>query len=93
MTIEFGMSNASSKMMTVNNGTVVFDVLNSTNSVGYKEYAGLGMFITGINGVNQNSTHYWFFYVNGDLAKVSSDKRALHDDSDVLFKFTSEMIK
>ena len=93
MTIEFGTSNASSKTMTVNNGTAVFHVLNSTNSVDYKEYSGLGILITGINGVKQNSTHNWFYFVNGNFAQVSADKYVLLNDSDVLFKFTSEMIE
>jgi len=89
MTVDFG-SSASSKMIRVNNGTTVFDALNSSFSVDYKEFAGMGKLITGINGFGQNTTHYWFYYVDGEFAQVAADKFSLHKDSSVLFEFTSE---
>ena len=89
MTVDFGTSNASSKTMTIANGTYVFDVLNGTHSVSYKDYASLGKLVTSIDGVAQNSTSYWFYYVNGNFAQVAADKYVLYNDSAVLFKFGS----
>ena len=74
----------------MNNGTTVFDVLNNSFAVEFKEFAGLGKLLTGINGINQNSTHYWFYYVGGKFAQVAADKYILYTNSSIFFKFTSE---
>jgi len=89
VTVDFG-SSAETKMLTVSNGTTVFDVLNSSFSVDYKEFAGMGKLITGINGFSQNTTYHWFYYVDGEFAQLAADKFSLYKDSSVLFEFTSE---
>ena len=90
MTIDSGTSNASSKMIEMNNGSTVFDALNSTFIIEFKEFAGLGKLITGIDGAEQNSTHHWFYYVDDKFAQSAADKHKLYKDSAVMFKFTSE---
>lgn len=92
MTIDFGTSNASSMTLTASNGTSVFNLLNASYNVSYKEYGDLGTLVTGIDGVEQNSTFHWFYYVNGNFAQVGADKYILYNNSNVLFKFTSETI-
>jgi galactose-1-phosphate uridylyltransferase len=77
-------------MIKMNNGSTVFDTLNSSFSVTFKEFAGMGKLITGINGFDQNSTYYWFYYVDNEFAQLAADKFSLHKNSSVLFEFTSE---
>ncbi|MBI2076550.1 MAG: DUF4430 domain-containing protein [Candidatus Aenigmarchaeota archaeon] len=74
----------------MSNGSTVFDALNSSFSVEFMGFEGLGKLITGINGVTQNSTHYWFYFVDGEFARAAADKLALTKDSSVLFRFTPE---
>jgi hypothetical protein len=76
--------------MKIDNGSTVFDVLNDSFDIEFKEYSGLGKLVTGIDGVQQNSTHYWLYYVNNEFAQVAADKYILDKDSSILFKFTSE---
>jgi len=86
--IDFGTSE---KKETVDgqNGTTVFEVLNSIATVEYKEYAGMGKLVTSIDGVAQNETHSWLYYVNEEFAQVACDKYALTEDSLFTFKYMS----
>ena len=77
-------------MIEMKNGSTVFDALNNSFSIGYKEFAGLGRLLTSINDVSQNSTNYWFYDVDGEFAHVAADKFVLLKDSSVLFRFASE---
>ena len=77
------------KIIDVQNGTTVFDVLNSITTVEYKEYAGTGKMITSINGIAQNSSYSWMFFVDGKLASVAADKYELTKDSSFTFKYVS----
>ncbi|MBI2578893.1 MAG: DUF4430 domain-containing protein [Candidatus Aenigmarchaeota archaeon] len=86
-----GSSNATG-IATINNGSTVFDALNSSFAVEYKEFAGLGKLVTSINGFEQNSTHYWFYYVNEKFGDAAADKYMLYNDSSVLFILTSEFL-
>jgi len=86
MTVDFG-SSAKSKILTVSNGTSVFDALNVSFSVEHKEFVGMGKMIIGIDSVTQNSTHYWLYFVDGRIAGVAADKFILTKDSSVELKF------
>lgn len=77
-------------MIAMNNGSTVFDALNRTFSVNFEEFSGMGKLIIGINGIEQNSTYHWFYYVDDKFAQVATDKYNLYKNSNVLFKFTSE---
>jgi len=85
--IENGAGTSEEKY-TVNNGTTAFQVLNETHSVEYKEYS-IGYFITSIDGVEQNTTHSWLYFINGDPSSVSSDRYYLSDGDILDFKFLS----
>ncbi len=37
-----------------------------------------GKFVTSIDGINQNATHFWFYYVNGILANVGAADYIIH---------------
>lgn len=86
--IDFGTSEKT-KTVDVQNGTTVFDVLNSTATVKYNEYAGMGKMITSIDGIAQNSSYSWMYFVDDKIAPVSSDKYVLTKDSSFAFKYMS----
>lgn len=89
MTIDFG-PNMKSRLIMLSNGSSVFDVLNESTIVEFKEFAGLGKMITAIDHTSQNSTHYWFYYVGDKFAQVAADKYILYENSSVLFKLSGE---
>jgi hypothetical protein len=63
--------------------------LNSIATVEYKEFAGMGKFVISIDGIAQNSTHSWMYFVDDRLAGVACDKYTLTKDSSFLFKYMS----
>ena len=87
LVIDIG-SNEKIKKVEVQNGSTVFDVLNSSASVEYKDYGSLGKLISSIDGNKQNETYYWTYYVDGKFAEVASDKYVLTSDSTLLFNYT-----
>ena len=87
-TIDFGTSKKT-KTMDVQNGTTIFEVLDSIATVEYKEYAGMGKLVTSIDGLAQTETHSWLYYVNDDFADVACDKYVLREDSSFSFKYMS----
>ena len=59
----------------VNQKKTAFDVLAAAENYPcynfeYKNYTGLGAFITSMCNVENNSSTYWMFYVNDQLANV-----------------------
>ena len=61
-----------------------FDALNKTHAVDYNGFAN-GYFVTGIDGVVQNGTHSWGYFVNGVLPMMSSDSYAVKGGDNVTF--------
>ena len=86
--VDFG-SSRKSKSLTVENGTSVFDVLNRSFDIEFNEYEGLGKMVVSIDGVSSNSTHYWLYWVNGELAQVGADSYFLTEDSEVEWRYLS----
>ena len=86
--IDFG-SSEKPETINVQNGTTIFEVLNSIARVEYKEYAGMGKFVTAIDGVAQSETYSWMYYVNDEFAPVACDKYELTEDSSFSFKYMS----
>lgn len=87
-TINFGTSKKT-EIVEVQNGTTVFDVLNSMTTVEYKDYTGTGKMITSIDSFAQNSSYSWMYFVDDKLAFVAADKYALTKDSSFTFKYMS----
>ena len=87
-TIDFGLSEKVEAVY-VQNGTTVFEVLDSIAAVKYKEYGGLGKFVTSIDEVAQTETYSWMYYVNDEYAQVACDKYVLTEDSSFTFKYMS----
>ncbi len=70
--------NPTAQTVSVSSAASAFDVLKAASQVQncykfrYKNYSGLGAYITSICGVQQNHEErmYWMFYVNGKKASV-----------------------
>jgi len=86
--LDFGTSEKT-ETIEVQNGTTVFEVLESVATIDYKEYAGMGKIITSIDGVAMNDTYSWLYFVNDGLAMVSVDNYLLTQDSSIAFKYLS----
>ncbi|WEL23848.1 hypothetical protein HBNXNv_1016 [Candidatus Nanohalovita haloferacivicina] len=75
--------------VSVRQNSTVFHVLNSTYDVEYTEYD-FGYFVTSINGLSQNDTHSWLFYVDGEMPSTSVDNYRLSDSANVTFRYSAE---
>ena len=87
LTIDYG-DHANSEILSVSNRSTVFDALNQTHNVSYKEYS-IGVFITSIDGISQDSEHSWLYFVNGKLPSISADNYVLNGNESVIFKYVS----
>ncbi|MBI2577646.1 MAG: DUF4430 domain-containing protein [Candidatus Wildermuthbacteria bacterium] len=55
-----------------------------------RNFAGVGIFVEGINGIRNTNTQYWQYWVNGEYAKVGAGQYKLKNGDEVLWKRTSE---
>ena len=76
--------------------TAIFSVVDSIN---YTDYGGeLGVLVTSINGVANNSTHGWFYWywdlgnTEWVLPNYSSAKQILHRGDTIAFTYANYMI-
>ncbi len=53
-------------------GKTALELLKSTYQVEVQTYDGVGEFVTSINGQSADDTHFWSFYVNGEMAAVGA---------------------
>ena len=65
-------------------GNSVIDTLEQIANV---STAYNGKFVTGINGINQNGTFFWFYYVNGILANVGASLYKIHPGDIIRWDF------
>jgi hypothetical protein len=63
--------------------------LNTSEKVLYTEYAGMGKMINSINGIASNTSFYWLYFVDEQIAQVAVDKYVLIRNSSVYFQLTS----
>jgi len=74
----------------------VFGILNKASadysfSLDATSYTGIGMFVKGIDGVeNGDDGRYWQYWVNGEFAMVAADTYPLHGGEVILWKFAQE---
>jgi hypothetical protein len=73
-----------SEVFAVDNGTTVFQALNTTQNVSYQtsEY---GYLITSINNISGTSDQYWTYTVNNESAEVGAGQYSLTESSNVTF--------
>lgn len=68
--------------------STVFDAVNQTYPVEYTEYD-FGYFITSIDGLEQNDTHSWLYYVNNESATKAVNNYVLNETDNVTFRYTA----
>lgn len=85
--INYG-ENIKKESLEIRNGTTAFQVLNNTHTVKYNEYS-FGYFITGVDGIEQNATHSWLYFVNGLPPTLSVDRYVLEEGDNLSFRFLS----
>ncbi len=69
--------------------STVFDAVNKSFEINYTEYE-FGYFATSIDGLSQNQTHSWLYYVNGEPAEKAIDNYYLSEGDNITFSYTSE---
>lgn len=75
-----------------NYNTSVFHALDKHCDLEYVYYAiYVDYLITSINGISQNSTHAWHFWVNGAISPIGCNKYALDNDSIINWNYTTNM--
>jgi len=77
-----------SKQISVQSGTNALTALKSISDLNIesKEYAGMGTFVTAINGVAGDSEYFWALYVNDKFADKAIDKYVLDADTKISWK-------
>lgn len=74
------------KEITISNGSTALDAFSKAAQLNYTVHPVYGTFITGVNGVEQNGTHFWQYYVDGELAPVGVDAFKITKDSTLEFR-------
>lgn len=77
-----------SHQVRLQNGSTAFTALNRSFDTEYSE-SSMGYFITGIDGLSSNSTHYWMYFVNGESPQVGAGQYRLGERDDVVFRYLS----
>ena len=68
------------------NGQSAYALLVKNHTVVSKEYSGLGKFVTEIDGVKADGSHYWSFNVNGKLAEVGASQYITKNGDKIVWK-------
>jgi len=68
------------------NGKNALEILKSTADIRTEETV-IGVFVTKINGIENDNEHYWMFYVNNELANVSADQYQTNDTDKVQWRY------
>lgn len=83
ISLDNGEKVISDKELEVPLNSTIYDVLRNHFDVKVTEYS-FGIFITSINGYEQNGNKYWFFSVNGEYIMVGVDAYYLKDNDIVV---------
>lgn len=77
------------RALEVEKGGSAFSALNSSFSVEYKSSSS-GIFVTSIDDLEQNESHYWMYVVNGESPDVGSGQFLLEDGDQISFRFMEQ---
>ena len=80
-------SSASSESVSVPEGSTALDCLSAGHFVDGRTYAGMGYFVTAIDGLEQDMDHSWMFFVDGSLPLSSVDTTPVAHGSVVEFRY------
>jgi hypothetical protein len=74
-----------------NNRTSVFDAIDKYCNIEYKKYGPNQdtFYVASINGITEDSTHGWEFWVNGEYIWIASNLYALDNNSIITCNFTT----
>jgi len=68
-------------------GQTAFEVVNAQAEIEATDFGDAGMFITSINGVAADDTHYWALYVNGEYSQTGVSQTTLAVGEEIVFKY------
>lgn len=63
------------------------EILKSNYSIETKTFSGIGDYVVSIDGVKEDSKHFWALYVNGKQSQVGASDYKLKDGDKVEWKF------
>lgn len=69
VTIRQGSDILSDQTLDVNKGATALSVFDELHELDTQEFAGLGTLITGVDGLAQDDSHYWIFFINDEPAQ------------------------
>lgn len=67
-------------------GKTALELLKANHRVETKNYAGLGEFVTGIDGKMADHKHFWAFYANGKMAQEGAGAYLTRDGEFIEWK-------
>ncbi|MDY6766423.1 MAG: DUF4430 domain-containing protein [Candidatus Nanohaloarchaea archaeon] len=79
---------ASTETVALAENATAFTALNASHTVTYREYTN-GYFITGIDGLQQNETHSWMYFVNGEVPSTAANRYVLAENDSITFRYMS----
>ncbi len=86
VTVTVNGSGSSTEQVRVPVNASAFQALNASHAVNHTAYSN-GLFVTGIDGVQQNETHSWLYLVNGSVPSVAVDRVTLDAGTHVTFAY------
>ena len=69
------------------NGRTALEILRENFNIETTDYMGIGEFVTSIEGITAGGTHFWAFYVNGEMAMVGAGEFETRDEDRIEWKF------
>ncbi len=79
--------NFGKKVVEMRNITPGYNVIDALEKIANVSTAYNGKFVTGINGINQNRTFFWFYYVNGMLSNIGASSYKIHPGDKIRWDF------
>jgi hypothetical protein len=70
-------------------GKSALDLLQATHKVEVKDYAGIGAFVTGIDGMAPDNKHFWELFVNGKSSNVGASSFLPQNNDKIEWKLST----
>lgn len=84
-----GMQNDSNQTIQLSSSSTALTALKAVAETGTEGIAGFGTIVKSINGVVQNNTNYWAFYINGNYSMVGVDGYFVQEGDTIAFRLES----
>ncbi|MBI5229581.1 DUF4430 domain-containing protein [Candidatus Micrarchaeota archaeon] len=89
-------SKVTTKTVEVEKGATALEAFQKAASLNVTYYSGMGAFVTGVNGLEQDAKkgRFWQYYVNGKLAPVGVNNYRVEKNSTILeFRYEAPAFK